>query len=160
MEQALYDMQNQKRAELLEELSWTRGFTWEELESLASRMYVRVVEKNQVLFKEGDPANYMAVILDGRILVEKSDQEGDQHPIAELNKGKIFGEMALLDGGQRSATIRTVESTTILALDRKSFDLFQEQNPRAAIKLIRGLSHTVSQRLRQASGKLADELGS
>jgi CRP-like cAMP-binding protein len=78
--------------------------------------------------------------------------------VASLGVGKVIGEMGILDGGTRSARATTKELTTLLVLEQQALEQLQEKYPRTAIKLIRGLSRTVSQRLRRVTGWLADEL--
>jgi CRP/FNR family transcriptional regulator, cyclic AMP receptor protein len=78
-------------------------------------------EPGAILVAEGDPGTDFYVIVDGRAVVSV---EGE--PVAEIGPGSFFGEMALLDGGERVATVTAAEPLELLALARDDFNRMLE----------------------------------
>ncbi len=79
-------------------------------------------ETNEVVFHEGDIGDYLYIITKGKVEVLKNI-EGQNTPVATLCQGEYFGEMALVNQRTRSATIRCLEPTDLLALRKKDFGL-------------------------------------
>lgn len=111
-----------------------------------ARQYPQGVE----VFRQGDPGETMFAVSRGRVAVEVGGKR-----ITELGPGEVFGEMALLEHGPRSATVVTLEDTELLEIDKTRFYLLVRQNPHFALQLMQLLS----ERLRQADalyGKLRE----
>jgi NADH dehydrogenase len=79
-------------------------------------------ESGEIIFHEGDIGDYLYIITKGSVEVLKN-KEGKSMPVATLSQGQYFGEMALINQRTRSATIRCLESTDVLALRKKDFGL-------------------------------------
>lgn len=79
-------------------------------------------EMGEIVFHEGDIGDYLYIITKGKVEVLKN-QEGKSVAVATLGQGEYFGEMALVNQRTRSATIRCLESTDLLALRKKDFGL-------------------------------------
>ena len=73
--------------------------------------------KGTVLVREGDPGDSLCIIVEGVVDVVKED-----HVIAQLSAGDYFGELSLIDGEPRSATVVAVENVTLLTLSSAEFD--------------------------------------
>ncbi len=106
----------------------------------------------EVIFRQGDPGTSMVVILSGSVRVVTSSAEGKRLGLAILGEGQVVGELALLDGGIRSADVITEEPTELLVLERRDLIPFLEHNPRICIMLLEVLSG----RLRQTTETLSD----
>lgn len=78
-------------------------------------------EASQVVCWEGEASDAMYVILDGRIRVYKSDEEGNEVDIDALIEGDFFGEMALIDNQPRSATVACVTPCHLFRLEKSAF---------------------------------------
>jgi len=87
----------------------------EELESIAANLERVEVERDAVIFREGDSAEDMFVIARGQVRIV-SDVETEKVVLAHLGPGDFFGEMALLSGGERSAGAIATTDTTLLRL--------------------------------------------
>lgn len=79
-------------------------------------------EKNEIIFHEGDVGDYLYIITEGEVEVLQT-KDGKLESIATLDKGKYFGEMALVHQKTRSATIRCLKPTNVLALRKSDFGL-------------------------------------
>ncbi len=77
-------------------------------------------EPGQVIFREGDRGDWLYVVTDGEVEVVKDTGAGEQ-PLRRLGRGECFGEIALVSDRPRSATVRAVTATNVLAVDREAF---------------------------------------
>ncbi len=97
------------------------------------------LEKDQILFSEGDEGKEMYIILSGAVQVFLL-REGLQVILANMEAGRFFGEMSLLEQEPRSACIIALEPTKLLVINNENFQHFICQNPSLAVKLMKGLS--------------------
>lgn len=80
----------------------------------------RKLGAHEVLFRAGDRGDALYIVAKGKVEVMEKDAHGE-HALAELEPGQTFGEMALLTGGPRTATVRAVGPTELLRIDRNDF---------------------------------------
>ena len=107
---------------------------------LATRLRRRRYARSEPLFLRGDPGSVLYVIERGRVKISLSSADGKEMILALLGPGDFFGELALLDGGQRSADAVVVEDSELLLLGREDFLRFVESRPRIALHLLSVLS--------------------
>jgi CRP-like cAMP-binding protein len=117
---------------------------------LAGMLRPRTLSANEPLFWFGDGGQEFYVIQRGRIQLTLPDSSGREIALATLKAGDFFGEIAILDGGPRTATARAVTETTVLALSREHFQQFIVENPTVALQIITELG----QRQRTSVDKL------
>ncbi|HAJ00718.1 MAG TPA: Crp/Fnr family transcriptional regulator, partial [Dehalococcoidia bacterium] len=86
-------------------------------------------QRGEVIFHEDDPADRMHIIVDGRVKISIASEDGRERDIALFQSGDCFGEMALLDGSNRSATATAVDATETMVLFRQGFLDFLGENP-------------------------------
>ena len=141
------------------------------LEALGER---KKYEEGSTILREGDPGSAMFVVITGKVKVVRIDEEGNEVILAILGEGEFFGEMAILDGHTRSATVVTIDDSELFVLSQNDIIQLLHDFPAIAISLlkefavrlrkantqIKGLS------LKDAAGKvagvilrLADEFG-
>lgn len=94
----------------------------EVLEHLTKSLETRSVPSGETLFREGDAAHDMFVVLDGEIEVLKRSRLEHDHRVALLGPKDSCGEMSLIDVQPRSATARTLAPTRLLRLTSEDFD--------------------------------------
>jgi CRP-like cAMP-binding protein len=85
---------------------------------------------------EGDRDGTLFIIDTGRVRISASSADGDERHLNELGPGDLIGEIALLDGGCRSASATAVEDSQVYAIDRASFSAFVDRTPALARALI------------------------
>jgi CRP/FNR family transcriptional regulator, cyclic AMP receptor protein len=117
---------------------------------LRSLLQSKTVNQNNWLFHQGDSGDSMYLIESGRISISLKDEEGHEVILAELAQGDFFGEMALIDGKQRSADAKVVEDANLAILARKDFLAFIRSNPDVALEML----SAVSNRLRRTDALL------
>lgn len=91
---------------------------------------------NETLFWVGDPGNEFFVIESGRVSISCPDQSGREITLSILGPGDFLGEIALLDGGPRSATARSASDAVVLSLSRDDFQQFIRDCPKAALHIM------------------------
>jgi ATP-binding cassette subfamily B protein len=88
-------------------------------------------DKDAVVFGEGDPGDRFYLIVRGVVEVSRMGEAGER-VVAYLEDGDFFGEMALLEGTPRNATVTAVTPTTTLSIDREQFDSMLADVPEIA----------------------------
>ena len=112
----------------------------------------RRYQREEVIFQEDDPADRMHIIVDGRGKISIASEDGRERDIALFQSGDCFGEMALLDGSNRSATATAVDATETMVLFRQGFLDFLGENP----ELAADVNTMLVQRLRNVNQMLGD----
>lgn len=101
--------------------------------------FSRVFKPGEVIFKMGDTAEHMFIIQNGKVEIYVSTPQGDKS-LAVIGTGEFFGEMAIIDKGNRSASARAVEETRVIMLDEKTFDMHVQSNPAIVRKILKNMS--------------------
>ncbi len=149
------------RLEVCEALSGSplfKDWSMEELDTLSSYMAGYRAQAGVLLFQEGDAGDSMGLLLSGKIEVRKNDAAGVAQTVAHIVSGRTFGEMAAIDGEQRSATCVTSEPCVLAVLPKSQFDRMLIVNEALGTKLLLRVTKVLSQRLREVSGALVDFL--
>jgi CRP/FNR family cyclic AMP-dependent transcriptional regulator len=119
------------------------GLCDEELEVLAASSVTRQYPKNTVIINEGDHADSLYLIDQGRVKVYCSDKNGKEFIMNTLEPGDYFGELALLDDDRRSASVRTMEKCTFRIIYKEDFQRVISDHPNIAKVLMRNLTRSV-----------------
>ena len=143
---------------LLDGTSWHQEFTWGELEALSTYTEAYRATAATTLVSEDSRDAFMGILIEGQIDVLKRDQSGVNRTIAQIRAGKTLGEMSLIDGEPRSATLQVDRAAVMLIISKFQFERMSNEVPRLALKLVLMIARQLSQRLRQTSGTLVDAL--
>ncbi len=138
--------QNKDMLDYLRAIPLLSHVSEDDLEAIACQMIERRFAKGTVVVEEGLSGDYMYVIRAGRVKVTKASEDGREKIMDFLEAGSFFGEMALLDQAPRSATVRTLEASRLLALSRVAFLDLLTRSPSLSLAVIKVLV----QRLRYA----------
>ncbi|MFL0800184.1 MAG: cyclic nucleotide-binding domain-containing protein [Agarilytica sp.] len=111
-----------------------------ELEQLS---VLRRYPKNTILFIEGDESTHLYVIKEGKVSVSVAGEDGREVVLNHMSEGEYFGELALLDGKPRSATVRTITQCEVIAVSRNSFQDLLRTNPDFVIQVTAELTSRV-----------------
>ena len=95
--------------------------------------------KGTILFREGDPGQEMFIIQKGKVQVRKR-VGATEKVLAELAEGEFFGEMALLMGMDRSATVEIMEDSKILVISPNTFEGLLKNNVEIVLKMLRKMA--------------------
>lgn len=146
-------------ADMLDGLDLVHDFSYPELEMIAGYLTHEEVGKGATIFAEGNPGDYMLVVIDGRIAIYKGGEHGRQLLSNEM-RGRIIGEMAMLDGERRSATCVAETDCELLILTSANLRKMAGEHPATAYHFMFCLARILSRRLRRVSGMMADFLDS
>ena len=132
---------------LLSQCDLLRHLPPEEIEGILPCVSSRELAAGQVLFRAGDPGDALYIVAEGEVAVlgpapagKGGDADATLPTIAALRQGQAFGEMALLSGGARTATIRAVTDTILLRIAKEDFERLVVGDPQIAAAVER-LSH-------------------
>ena len=123
-----------------------------DLVPLAGKLRRRGYQNGEVILHQDDPADRMHIIVAGTIRISITSDDGREKDLAVLQPGECFGEMALLDGSNRSATATAVDSTQTLALYREDFMDFLNEHP----EVVAQTASLLTSRLRSVNLMLGD----
>jgi len=112
------------------------------------------VERNGILFRQGDPAEELFVVEAGRIAIANRSADGRESVMALMESGDLFGELALLDGEGRSADARALEPTELVAIPFAPVRMVLQARP----ELLWGVVALLCARLRSVDAALADSV--
>jgi uncharacterized membrane protein len=107
-----------------------------EQQALFAAMRIEQVAANQTIFWLGDPGDSFYLVSRGRVAVTIPNERGEHVTLDTLGHGGFFGEISLLDGGPRTATVRALEPSELYVLTRDAFHRFVRQRPDVAIDLL------------------------
>lgn len=120
-------------------------------------MFPHEYEEGSFVFKEGAHGGYMFFIVEGEVEVIKQF-DNKKHTIAKLSKGRSVGEMSLIDGSPRSATVRASTSLKLIVLKRKDFLTLNKEEPAIANKVLMGIATLLSLSLRETNNRFTEKL--
>src|SRR5215831_5725194 len=104
--------------------------------NLRNLLRVNVVATGAQLFRAGDQGDAMYLIESGRVEITVTDEDQKRIVLAELAQGDFFGEMAIIDGKQRSANAKVTETARLAVLSRDDFLTFVQDNPKVALEML------------------------
>jgi CRP-like cAMP-binding protein len=113
-----------ERLALLSQCDLLRHLAAEDIEPLLERVREREVKAGETVFHQGDAGDALYIVASGSVEVLN-----DQRTLAELSNGQAFGEMALLSGGARTATVRAKTDSHLLAISKDDFDRLLADDP-------------------------------
>ncbi len=140
---------------LRDELKIFYLLTDEELEKVVPYMELLHCSSGTILFKEGDPGDFIGFVISGRLEVKKQTEfKGKQIVLALLSKGSFVGELSIMDDQPRSAMVQAFEDSELFMLRRESLDSLVHDHPFIGVKVLKGIGRIISIRLRKAVERL------
>jgi CRP/FNR family transcriptional regulator, cyclic AMP receptor protein len=136
---------------LLSRVSLFSELSGEELERISRVAIPRSFPAGVRVFHEGDRSDACYLVRSGDLRVTREHSDGRAIALATLGPGDIFGELAMLDGQARSASVETLSDSELLALPAVDFRRLLAENSRISVKLIIALTR----RLRETNERVA-----
>lgn len=121
------------------------------LERMAERCAERSYKRGQLVFHQGDPGDWLFVMVEGLVKVLVPSPEGGEIGLVTLAPPATFGELAVIDGGPRSASAEALEPTTVLVLTRATVVELLRDHPQLAEALLKALGGIVRRVTDQAA---------
>jgi len=123
-----------------------------EIDSILQHTTVSRFPEGEQIFAKGDPGSSMMAVLKGRVMISSPSRDGRQVVLTVMHEGDFFGEIALLDGKERTADATAMTDSELLVVPRRSLLALLERKPDAAI----GLMHVLCERLRRTNEQVED----
>ena len=121
--------------------------TLEKIEKVGTR---KIFKKNDVILMEDEVGTALFVIVTGKVKVSRTSNDGREVILTILSESDFFGEMAILDGQTRSATVIAIEDSELFIIQRNDFLNLLREYPEASIALLQELT----KRLRSTDVKI------
>ncbi len=134
----------------LNKMSLFTALTSREMKIVHGFMHERSYLKGEIIFDAGEEGQALYIVLEGKVLVCR--QGHPESPIATLERGNFFGEIALLDGGPRSGQVRAAEDCTMAVLFSGDFKNLMQSHGMIASKIALQLALYLGTRLRLVLG--------
>jgi hypothetical protein len=137
---------------LLRHLSMFGGLGDGELRKIARLFVQKLYRPGEFVFAKGDSSGEAYIVLRGKINIQL---ERDAPPVAQLTDGKIFGELAFLDGSPRSAFAAAAQPSILLVVQRSAFSDLVRREPNLGMVVMRNIAMDLAAKLRHADSTLA-----
>ena len=143
-------------AELFRSSELFQGLTPEEVREIIHASEHQVLEAEERLFEQGDPSEALYVIQSGEVQVYSHTPVGEEVVLAELGPGSVVGEMSIIGGGTRSASVEALGRVELFRLSREAFQSLRSQDRPAAYKIIVRLTKTLGERRRTTDARIQE----
>jgi CRP-like cAMP-binding protein len=140
------------RVSVLRKHPFFRGLDPSIVNELAPRAVTKTIRKGAVLFRKGDQGSSLCVLLSGAMRVGTPSAGGRGAVFNLILPGEIFGEIAALDGGIRSADVTAIERSEVIVIDRREIVSVLRKYPELALRFIQILCN----RIRHTSEQVED----
>ena len=127
------------------------GLTSKELATIGRYLRRTEIDKGRTIFGQGEAGSELFIITRGTASAYLHQDRGADIRLTTFAPGTVFGEMAILDPGPRSASVIADDALVCFALSDEDFALLSSDAPKIAIKILANLSRALSRRLRQAN---------
>jgi len=141
-----------KARELLGECVLFRGLNAAERSDLVGRARMRNYRAGDTIFLMGASGDSMMAVLDGNVRISVPSPEGKEIVLAIIQPGEVFGEIAVLDGKERTAEATAMTDCTLAVLERRDVLSFLETNPTGWPRLV----DLLCARLRHSDRQIAE----
>ncbi len=122
------------------------------IDRLAPRVITTKIKKGAIIFRKGDIGSKLYAVRAGAVRISAPSEEGKDAIFNLVVPGELFGEIAFLDGGQRTADAVAIDNCELMVIERRDFIPLIRDNPEVAIRLIKILCA----RLRKTSEQVED----
>ena len=112
----------------------------EELRALLAEIQQIQVDGRHDLFQQGDAGNALYIVISGRLQAVITFPDGSQKVVGEMGPGDVIGEISLISGEPRTATIRAIRDSSLAVLSKDSFDRLAQLNPTFVFRVARVLA--------------------
>lgn len=126
-----------------------------EIARMARQFDFYTVPEGQEVIGQDEQGDYLVIVLDGTLAVDRVQPWGGRARLAEARAGDMLGEMSLLDAGARFSACTTLTRSVLAVLDAERLDRLVASEPRLALALVATLARRLSLRLRQVSARLS-----
>lgn len=122
-----------------------------DLEVLSKKMKVLNIEEGDLIISEGEETKTMYFIIEGEVTIFRENHKGELEYVYELTAPSYFGEMAIMDGGPRSASVKAKTNTVLAELNWDDIRALFEDRPEIMCYFFQNIGNMISMRLRRTN---------
>lgn len=148
----MVNVKDLKEQVLLEDL------TEEEIQKLIPLIEVKRFRKDEIIFKEKQPARHLRMIKKGKVEISKTTPDGWKQNLAVLGSNTFFGELAILEKREHQATAKAIEDTEVFFIKKNDLERLEETEPIIMLKIFRKIAIVAVYNLRRMNEKLMNLL--
>jgi CRP-like cAMP-binding protein len=135
--------------QLLKHISLFRGLNEKQLDRVAQITHSEAYDAHKLIFDQGDEGDNMYIIDAGQVEIRVHDRSGGTSSVLILGQGQIFGEMALIDHGERSASVVALQpNTRVYAIPKDAFEALCESDTAIGYVMMRNIAQDLSIKIR------------
>lgn len=143
-------------SEVLKKVPFFKTLGKNGIDFIVERLKFKTFEADETICQIGDPGDKMYIIISGEVNVVVRAKDSDKETvIATLSSGDYFGEMSLLTGEPRSATVVTTQPSEMFILNKADFDIIVERFPSITLSMGKIMSQRLRDTLQKAAGAAA-----
>ncbi|MCH7590711.1 cyclic nucleotide-binding domain-containing protein [PVC group bacterium] len=147
------------RFDFLKKVSIFEGLTDKDIEKVESICTTSEKKENDIVFIEQSIGKELYIVLEGEVEIQIELISPEEFvPIRKMCPGDVFGELALIDTGARSATARCSKASKFIIIEREEFLTLLEADHRFGYIVMRNLARLVCGRIRQTNQRLLDNV--
>lgn len=148
------ELSREEKQRLLAAIPLFRGLPAEDLDGLVSIARTQALAKREQLFHKGDEGSQIYAVVSGKLKALTTSGEGDDVVFSILGPREVIGEISLLAGTARTATVSAIDPCLLLKIERRDFLSFLREHPEVATNLLA----VMARRLKRVSELLEDTL--
>lgn len=139
----------------LKETTLFEDLSAREIKTVSSLIHHRRYADGEIVFREGEPGVGLYIVMKGRIRIFKTLKNGKEITLAELAPPQFFGEIAVIEGGPRTASAICIGETELIGFFKADLLELIETNPGTGAKILLKISEILCKRLRSADMEIA-----
>ena len=144
---------NKELEHLISEIPVFHDLNADDTQILSQFLFPKELPMDGLVCKEGQHGSFLSFVTSGELEIVKT-LDNKEVTISRITMGDSLGEMALIDGLTRSATVRACKPSRILILRRDDFNTLLVKHPEVGIKILKGIARLLSLNLRKASAQI------
>lgn len=142
----------------LKEQVLLEGLTEEEIQKIISMIDIKRFRRDEIIFKEKQPASHLRMIKKGKVEISKTTPDGWKQTLAVLGNNTFFGELALLEKREHRAVARAIEDTEVFFIKKDDLERLEEKEPMIMLKIYRKIAIVTGHNVRRMNEKLMNVL--
>jgi CRP-like cAMP-binding protein len=144
--------------DLIEQFALIEDFTEDQVEMLRPLIFDVKYEEDQVIFSQGDRADYLYFVLDGSVSIQFKPEDGPVLTVSKVQKGGVFGWSSALGSEQYTSSAVCTESGHFIRLEGVELKILCQEHPETGILILNKLAGVIAQRLRGTHDQVVELL--
>lgn len=144
--------------ELLDRFALIEGFTKNQINLLSPLIDDVNYEADQVIFNQGDRADFLYFVLDGKVSIRFNPEDGPVLSVAQVEEGDVFGWSSALGSNSYTSSAVCIESGVFIRIEGAELKTLCQEHPETGILILNRLAGVIAQRLRGTHEQVVDLL--